>query len=146
MPDRPDTGDTDRLHLAEASADEAAADAREDTADLSDAFEDEAAAAASADELAERYSEGIIRFYRARTILSRGADSDVCDLAWSYLKPLEPHHLPPVARPAFFALAYFMYGQAMHDDLDHEEFSAHVLDIAGIIDRYLDDIEPREGG
>lgn len=97
--------------------------------------------AADSDQLAERYSEGIIRFYRARTILGRSEGSSACELAWTYLKMLEPHHLPPPARPGFFELAYFMYGQALGEGLDHSRFRTHVLGIADDIDSFLDRLD-----
>ena len=87
----------------------------------------------------QRFADGILRFYRARSILSRGVADELSGLAWSYLSRLEPAQLPGVARPAFFELAYFVRLQRPETTFDHAGFRLRVLDVAVIIDGYLDD-------
>lgn len=132
MPKQPDLSDTSRFRRHEPL---------DDTASLEDGLQTEDASGPDSDADANRYAEGIIRFYRARTILSRGGEPADCQLAWNYLSPLEPNHLPPVARPAFFALVYFMYGQTLADAMSCADFCIQVADIATIIDDFLDNLD-----
>jgi hypothetical protein len=131
MPKQPDPSDTSRLHLREPL---------EDTANLRDGLETDPESGQASATDANRYADGIIRFYRARTILTRGARPAECQLAWTYLSRLEPRHLPPGARPAFFALVHFMHGQTFDDSLSCADFKRQVFGIATIIDGLLDDL------
>ena len=87
----------------------------------------------------QQFAGAILRFYRARSILSRGVADELSGLAWSYLSRLEPVQLPGVARPAFFELAYFVRLQTSAKTFDHAGFRLRVLDVAVIIDGVLDD-------
>ena len=91
-----------------------------------------------AEATAESFSEGIIRFYRARTILDRGGTDADCELAWTYLRDLEPEHLPPDARSAFGKLVGLMFRQALEDEPDYAVFRRSVLHIAAIVDAFID--------
>lgn len=65
--------------------------------------------------LAQRYAEGILRFFRARLALAQSRNDDACALAWSYLQAVDPEQVPPDARPAFCDLTRLMYWQTMPD-------------------------------
>jgi len=137
-----DPADTARLDLADDSSERAPLNSG-DTAEFGPYFLSGAGDSRPAEIQMHRFAEGIIRFYRARTILGRGADDLLAGLAWSYLERLEPAQLPAVARPAFFDLGYFMRVQTLSKDFDHDGFRRRVLDVATIIDGFLDDIFTR---
>ena len=143
MPATIDPGDTARLNLSGAPI-EHHAPAAGDTAAFGPNFLADAPDRRPAELQILRFAEGIIRFYRARTILGRGAGDELTGLAWSYLEHLEPAQLPGIARPAFFDLAYFIRLQMTRTDFDHAGFRRRVLDVAVIIDGFLDDIFIRE--
>jgi hypothetical protein len=139
LPERARIQDTVELDLGGRMAGADVSPSIDDTVDLENAWAD--SSDLSRDAIAERYASGIIRCYRARTILERvGGDSDWAE-AWSHLTPLEPHHVPPRARPTFFELTYLMHAQSKECRPEPLQFRDHVLKIAGIIDDFLDDLE-----
>jgi hypothetical protein len=144
MPSIVDPADTARLDLA-GDPNDYAPPSSGDTADFGPDFLRGGADSRPAEFQIHRFAEGIIRFYRARTILSRGADDALAGLAWSYLDRLEPDQLPAVARPAFFDLGYFVRLQTLGMEFDHEGFRRRVLDVATILDGFLDDFFLRAG-
>jgi hypothetical protein len=81
------------------------------------------------------YAEGIIRFYRARTILDSSTDPD---RAWRYLEQLLPNDLPASSRWQFLNLVYFMQQDDRDKAARHEEFRERVLTIASLIDNFVD--------
>jgi len=82
------------------------------------------------------YAEGIIRFYRARTVLEgRGAEDT--RRAWRYLEQVSPHDLPASARWHYLDLVYFMRETEI-DHIDAGEFRARVRAIAQLIDGFVD--------
>jgi hypothetical protein len=139
MPATADLGDTASLDLTGPPIDIEALSTG-DTSDFGpDALKDPSGRPSAVAQF-RKFTEGIVRFYRARAILSRGAGSELSGLAWSYLEQLEPAQVPGVARPAFFDLAYFMRVQLLERDFDHAGFRRRVLDVAVIMDGFLDDI------
>jgi len=86
---------------------------------------------------AHEYAEGIIRFYRARTILDGNREIRDSLRAWGYLEPLSPHDLPASARWHFLDLVYFMR-QSGSEAFDEQEFSERVRTIAKLIDNVVD--------
>lgn len=142
MPETVDPGDTARLDLA-GDPIERSPPSTGDTADFGPHFLYGTADSRPAEIQIHRFAEGIIRCYRARTILSRGANEELTGLAWSYLEHLEPAQLPGIARPAFFDLVYFIRLQPQRMEFDHDGFRRRVLDVATIIDGFLDDIFTR---
>jgi hypothetical protein len=139
MPAIVDIGDTARLDLAEAAQDHGA-QSTGDTANLGPGYLSDPPEFGAPELQVRKFAEGIIRFYRARTILNRGASAELTGLAWSYLEHLEPGQLPGVARPAFFDLVYFMRLQLPESSFDHAGFRTRIFDVALIIDGFLDDI------
>ena len=51
---------------------------------------------------------------------------------------------PAVARPAFFDLAYFMRLQSLEGAFDNDGFRRRIVDVAVIMDGFLDDLFMRE--
>ncbi len=139
MPATVDPGDTARLDLAEPDP-EVGSLSSGDTANLGPGYLSDPPDFQAPELQVRRFAEGIIRFYRARTILARGANEELSGLAWTYLQHVEPGQIPGVARPAFFDLTYFMRVQSPEREFDHAGFRRRVLDVALIIDGYLDDI------
>jgi hypothetical protein len=137
-----DTGDTARLNLA-GTPTERRPPSPDDTTDLGTDFLADAPDTRQVELEIRRFAEGIIRFYRARTILARGMSDELSGLAWSYLEQLDPGEVPGVARPAFFDLVYFMRLQTLGDGFDHPGFRRRVLDVAMTLDGFLDDIFAR---
>ena len=84
------------------------------------------------------YAQGIVRFYRARTILDIGRGASGADLAWCYLKTLSPHDLPASTRWHFIELVYFRQHIANGSDSAAAEFRKRVLDIVELIDAFVD--------
>ena len=85
------------------------------------------------------YAEGIIRFYRARTILGdRAAGAAGADVAWPYLEKLSPHELPASTRWHFIELVYFMQHVASGSEGTAAEFRKRVLAIADLIDAFVE--------
>jgi hypothetical protein len=84
------------------------------------------------------YAEGIIRFYRARTIIHSGEGRQPAARAWRYIKNLSPHDLPASARWHFLEIVWFMQQHAGADDRRDDEFRERVLSIANLIDNYVD--------
>lgn len=91
--------------------------------------------------LAQRYAEGILRFFRARLALAQSRNDDACALAWSYLQAVDPEQVPPDARPAFCDLTRLMYWQTIADSFDCAEFREQMAAIASRIDRFLDSLD-----
>jgi hypothetical protein len=87
------------------------------------------------------YAGGIIRFYRARTILHQ--DRERGRQAWRYLEPLMPADLPPSARKEFIDLVYFVQEQNTAGTLDIKEFGRRVRSIAAHIDCFVDELEAK---
>jgi hypothetical protein len=143
MPETFDPGDTARLDLTGAAIEHGAPVAG-DTVDFGPTYLFDAPDGRPAEFQIHKFAEGIIRVYRARTILGRGAGDELTGLAWSYLEHIEPAQLPGIARPAFFDLAYFMRLQTHRLEFDHDSFRRRVQDVAVIIDGFLDDIFGRE--
>jgi hypothetical protein len=83
------------------------------------------------------YAEGIIRFYRARSILDAARAGDGARRAWRYLEPLCPHDLPTSTRWHFLHLVYFMQ-QTDTQEHDEDEFADRVRTIGALIDQYVD--------
>jgi len=127
------------LDRAEPTPDASVARSIDDTVELKDAWAD--MSDLSRDAIAERYASGIIRCYQARTILERVDEDGDWAEAWSHLTPLEPHQVPPRARPLFFELTFLMHAQVESGRPDLAQFRNYVLRIAGIIDEFLDDLE-----
>ena len=90
-------------------------------------------------DLAQRYASGIVRFHRARTLLEKHDDTTSWQLVWPIIEELSPRDLPPAARLGFFKLTYFMQGELRKETLDVGSFRSQVLEIAGQIDRFLDE-------
>jgi hypothetical protein len=87
------------------------------------------------------FAEGIIRFYRARTILEGDLNEAArWNRAWRYLEKLSPHDLPPMTRKAFFELTYFMQEQEGHEPFQAEQFRSRVRSIANRLDGYVDEL------
>jgi hypothetical protein len=139
MPATVDPGDTARLNLAGDTA-EPESTSTSDTADFGPGYPGDPPETGGRKVQVRRFAEGIIRFYRARTILGRGGSDELSWLAWSYVVHLEPADIPAVARPAFFDLAYFMRVQALEGAFDNDGFRTRILDVAVIMDGFLDDI------
>lgn len=89
---------------------------------------------------AHPYAEGIIRFYRARTILDNDRPDRSWSRAWRYLNRLEPHDLPSATRRHFLELVYFMQEQTGGADFAAEDFCERVRSIAQLIDGYVDEL------
>jgi hypothetical protein len=87
------------------------------------------------------FASGIIRFYRARTILHQ--DSDRGQQAWRYLEPLMPADLPPSARKEFIDLVCFMQEQKTAGRLDIKAFGRKIRSIAAHIDCFVDELAAR---
>ena len=87
------------------------------------------------------YAEGVIRFYRARTIVTCDSDPIAGERAWKYLDPLSPHDLPPHVRPLFFELAFFVNSSPEPLDSRLIAFRRRVLEIASSIDRFMDELD-----
>jgi hypothetical protein len=84
------------------------------------------------------FAEGIIRFFRARTILEGTPGSGRWQRAWRYLERVEPHYLPPATRKAFFELTYLMQQQVGGDGFDSAQFLAGVRAIAAELDTFVE--------
>lgn len=87
------------------------------------------------------YAAGIIRFYRARTIVDGSPDDVDPDRAWSYLENLTPHDLPASARWHFLDLVYFMHQQSNRTSFDCHSFQSRIHMIAGLIDDFVDGLD-----
>lgn len=87
------------------------------------------------------YAEGVIRFYRARTIVTCDSDPKAGERAWKYLEPLTPHDLPSHVRPQFFELAFFVSSQTDSIDSRLVAFRRRVLEIAARIDEFMDALD-----
>lgn len=140
MPLRRDTDDTADFPFDAGAAPDEITSVPEDTDEI-----DLARAAASAQaELASRpahpFAQGIIRFYRARTLLLDEQTESRCRHAWGYLSRLRPHDLPPSVRRDFFELVYFMHEQTGRPRFEAEVFVSRVLSIASTIDGFVDEI------
>lgn len=144
MPAPVDSGDTSPLDLT-ADPEESGSSSADDALARGPGMFAESPGSRPVEFQIHRFAEGIIRFYRARAILSRGSRDELTGLAWSYLEHLEPAQVPGIARPAFFDLAYFMQLQLRQDSFDHAGFRRRVLDVTVIIDGFLDDILLRAG-
>lgn len=117
--------------------------ATDDTADFVRAVHGDLTGEVIAQDQVHPYAEGVIRFYRARTILTRDSGQQRYGRAWFYLARLRPHDLPPAARRPFFELVYFMQEQT-HRELFHSvEFRWRILKIAEEIDRFMEDFDRR---
>jgi hypothetical protein len=92
---------------------------------------------------AHPYAEGIIRFYRARTILDNDRPDRCWSRAWRYLNRLGPRDLPSSARREFLELVYFMQEQAGRADFAAEDFCGSIRSIAQLIDTYVDELNQR---
>lgn len=143
MPATVDPGDTARLNLA-GDTPEPGSRSTSDTADFGPGYSSDPTEVQSRELQIRRFAEGIIRFYRARTILGRGGSDELSSLAWSYVAHLEPADVPAVARPAFFDLAYFMRLQSLEGAFDNDGFRRRIVDVAVIMDGFLDDLFMRE--
>lgn len=86
------------------------------------------------------FAEGIIRFYRARTLLEGDAYDTRATRAWRYLDRLSPHHLPPETLQAFFELTYFVREQEGGGDFDADQFRIRVRSIAEQLDSFVDEL------
>jgi len=84
------------------------------------------------------FAEGIIRFFRARTILDGKPENGRWRRAWRYLERVEPHDLPPATRKAYFELTYFMQQQDRDRDFDSTQFRASVHSIAAELDTFVE--------
>jgi hypothetical protein len=89
---------------------------------------------------AHPYAEGIIRFYRARTILDNDRPDRSWGRAWRYLNRLEPQDLPSATRRHFLELVYFMQEQTGDATFAAEDFCQRVRSIAQHIDSYVDEL------
>jgi len=86
------------------------------------------------------FAQGIIRFYRARSILQNARDVASCQRAWRYLERLEPDELPETARAPFFELTYCLRSQSRKRAFESGEFPRRVFDVARLIDGFVDDL------
>jgi len=86
------------------------------------------------------FAEGIIRFFRARTILEGELADGRWQRAWKYLERLSPHDLPPASRRDFFELTYFVQQQRNSASFDREQFRSCVRAIAGELDTFVDQL------
>jgi hypothetical protein len=86
------------------------------------------------------FAEGIIRFYRARTILEGDINGSRWKRAWRYLEKLSPHDLPPKVRKQFFELTYFIQEQEGLDGFDADQFHNRVRSIASQLDGFVDEL------
>jgi hypothetical protein len=96
---------------------------------------------ASARMKAHLFADGVIRFYRARTILLVDRDPQKFDRAWRYLSRLLPQDLPPVSRQPFFDLVYLMQEHSGQATSIPYKFSQKILEIADLIDAFVDEID-----
>ena len=117
--------------------------ATDDTADFVRAIHGDLTGQAIAPEQVHPYAEGVIRFLRARTVLTRDSGPQRYGRAWFYLSRLRPHDLPPAARRPFFELVYFMQEQTHRERFHALEFRWRILKIAEDIDRFMDEIDRR---
>lgn len=92
---------------------------------------------------AHPYAEGIIRFYRARTIVDSERSERSWRRAWRYLDSLSPRDLPPAARRRFLELVYFMKEQGSGDAFAAHDFRLRVRLIAELIDNFVDELNDR---
>jgi len=113
----------------------------EDTANLVEAFGCDTTRGWVPYDGVHPYAEGIIRFFRARTILARESDRQRNECAWHILEKLQPHKLPPVVRLLFLELVYFIQNQTPREKLESFEFCVRVLAIARKLDEFMDDID-----
>lgn len=86
------------------------------------------------------YAQGIIRFYRARSILEKDLNAASCRRAWRYLDRLQPNDLPGAARSAFFELTYLVRSQPRLRAFESGEFPTRVFEITGLIDDFVDEL------
>ena len=131
-----ETDDTANLRCNLASGAQASATALDDTDRL--CVEGTGSNQAQAADGRHAYAEGIIRFYRARTILDSREGQRPADRAWRYIENLSPHDLPVSARWHFLEVVWFMQQHAGEDDERDDEFRERVLSIASLIDNYVD--------
>lgn len=93
------------------------------------------------------YVEGIVRFYRARSVLIDAGSGPVArkdaERAWRYLARVGLRHLPHHMTSAHLELIYLVH--TLHLDkadsdnhIDPEPFVRHVLDMARMIDDFVD--------
>lgn len=87
-----------------------------------------------------RFAQGIIRFYRARSILRNDPGLAGCRRAWGYLKRLGPSDLPPESRHLFLELVYCLGRQTTAEAFESPEFRELVLSVAEAIDTFVDQI------
>jgi hypothetical protein len=93
------------------------------------------------------FAEGVIRFYRARTLLAGETGRDEVSLrralrARAYLEPVEPRDLPPIARGAYLDLIYLIHEIELDRSptADPGPFVRKVLEIALLIDEFVDEL------
>jgi hypothetical protein len=138
MPPPRDLDDTADLTLNAASRSGTRAKIAENTDELEIAGGREPSQPDTPSSQPHPYAQGIIRFYRARTILLVERHEGRHAKAWTYLSRLRPHDLPKSVRRDFFELVYFMHEQAGRPQFESEAFSSRVLAIAGRIDEFVD--------
>lgn len=133
--------DTDRLPIYNSGIPEQGKDALAETARFDEGFGSEPVEDWVPYKQLHPYAEGVIRFYRARTIVLCEEDPKAGERAWNYLEPLMPHNLPPHVRALFFELAYFVNSCPGTDDSRFAGFRRRVIDIAVRIDEFMDELD-----
>ena len=142
MPTRDRLDDTAKLDASHYPLDEERATSVDDTARIRDAFRSALIRQPAISRRSHPFAHGVIRFYRARTLLATGHDDEAAIRAWLYLAPLAPSNLPSSVRHLFLELIYIVNqsddGAAAHVRVD--EFRALVIKIADRIDAFVDDV------
>lgn len=93
------------------------------------------------------YAQGIIRYYRARSLLRAAADAGGATRedalrAWSYLARIEPRSLPRRIRRSHLELVYLVHALDLRgsETADAGRFVAKVHEVAEMIDEIIDEI------
>ena len=134
--------DTAKLEASHSPLDELRAAAVDDTVRIRDAFRSALIRQPAISRKSHPFAHGVIRFYRARTLLAAGQDDDTAIRAWRYLAPLAPSNLPASVRHLFLELIYIVNqsDDAAVPRARVDNFRALVIKIADRIDAFVDDI------